>query len=288
MKRIVLGLSLACIALLPQRSQAQREPQNVRRVIVTSSYVIENGQRTSKFFATKQEIYDSLGRMHTEIFYNNDHYPQNYTWHEFDGNKLKTSDYFVSEKLAYRLAYKMNGENKVTEIKHLVASDKEPVLYQTISYTYKKGLLTTTAGKDARGKTGFKATHKYDNKGTEISRKVKVKNTVPLDSIVELTRIPAYDSLGRIISKTETITYYPARKVTQTTEYTYNNIDSVATETLYNEAKAKVWSKEYIYRPNDKRLQQVKTTDANGTLVEWTARRFELYPTRDRRNRILE
>ncbi|HPX04356.1 MAG TPA: hypothetical protein PLC17_00350, partial [Tenuifilaceae bacterium] len=77
MKRIVLGLSLACIALLPQRSQAQREPQDVRRVIVTSSYVIENGQRTSKFFATKQEIYDSLGRMHTEIFYNNDHYPQN-------------------------------------------------------------------------------------------------------------------------------------------------------------------------------------------------------------------
>ena len=82
----LLGILILLLLVNLSGFGQKRTPQNIRRVTVTSAYKIENGTRKPESWTTSQEIYDSLGRMHTElVFDEQDHYPHNYKWHTFTG-----------------------------------------------------------------------------------------------------------------------------------------------------------------------------------------------------------
>ncbi|HOP05005.1 MAG TPA: hypothetical protein PL017_11385 [Tenuifilaceae bacterium] len=266
-----------------------REPQNIYRVAVKSRYVLEDGQRTKDYFAIKQLISDSLGRMHTEIDFDwETHYPKNYRWHYFNGQTKYRTDFFVNEKLSKVENYKWDTQGKLTEltIEKVFPTDTSIVLKETYAYN-PDGTIKNITGYNEKGKKGFKTKHKYDDKGTEILRKVKGKKAVPSDSIMFLSRVPEYDSVGRVVKETKEVEKFSRGKSTSTFAYTYDE-NGNKVQQLEMDAAGNLTKKiEFIYR-KDNKIQQIKEFDASDKLIDWQAWRYEIYKTNDRRQRVLE
>ena len=286
----ILFLCLIGILLVGNIAFAQnREPQNVYRVAVKSRYVLKDGERTKDYFAVKQLISDSLGRMHTEIDFDwQTHYPNNYRWHYFDGKTKFRTDFFENEKLVKIERYKWNSNGNISEftLDRVTSTDTLVVVKEV--YTYNSdGTKKSVVGYNEKGKKGFKTKFKYDDRGTEISRKVKGKKAVPADSIMLLTRVPQYDSVGRIAAETLTIQKKSKQSKTTQHKYTFDENGNKVQELLMDANGNLIKKTEFIYR-KDNRIQQIKEFDANDNLLDWQAWRYEIYKTNDRRQRVLE
>ena len=269
--------------------QAQnREPQNIYRVTVNSRYVLEDGKRTSKFFAIGQQISDSLGRLHTEIDYDwETRRPDNYRWHYFDGQKKVKTDLFVSSQLARINKYTYNDDGNLDElvIYNVTQSDTAFVVQEVYSYT--DGLLTNVVGYNERGRRGFRARYRYDANGNEISRRVRGQRAVPSDSIMALERTLVYDSLGRIVRESKTLTKLGEPEQTSIMEYKYNDRGLLAEKSVFSSQNELHKRIEYNYR-RDNRIQQKIVYDGDDNLIDYLAWRYEIYRTPDRRHRVLE
>ncbi|HCY01310.1 MAG TPA: hypothetical protein DG754_14325 [Bacteroidales bacterium] len=265
------------------------KPQNIYRVTVNSRYVIENGERTSTFFAINQLIYDSLGRLHTEIDFDwETHYPNNYRWNYFNGQQKVKTDFFFKEKLSRIEEYDFNENQKLISLTLYHVSPSDTTLSVKEVYSYDKtGHVTKATGYNERGKRGYRTTSKYDDKGNEIYRKVKGKRIAPPDSIMYLQKEIAYDSLNRIGKETVTIDKIGEPRLTKTYTYAYTDDGNITEKTIIDSQGNIQKRKEYVYR-SDKRLQQIKVFDNNGNLEDHLAWRYEIYKTSDRRFRTLE
>lgn len=266
-----------------------REPQNVYRVAVKSGYVLKDGERTREYFAVKQLISDSLGRMHTEIDFDwETHYPNNYRWHYFDGQTKYRTDFFENEKLVKTKKYKWDSKGNLSELTLEKVTPTDTTVVVKEVYTYNSNeTKKTVVGYNGKGKKGFKTKFKYDDRGTEISRKVKGKKAVPADSIMLLKRVPQYDSVGRITAETLTIQKYSKQSKTTQHKYTFDENGNKILELLMDANGNLIKKTEFIYR-KDNRIQQIKEFDANDNLLDWQAWRYEIYKTNDRRQRVLE
>lgn len=283
--------TLLCLLLGFISTNAQnRQPQNVRRVIVTSRYEIKDGKRTSKSMAIKQEIKDSLDRVHTIL--NRDYETQtvmSHTWHTFEGKQVVRTDEFVNEKLRVTRLFTHTSDSLLATETIFRVNPGDTAFYVKLAYTY--GQLRKPIQVDAvdvRGKRAYRSKSVYDSRGTEIKRTVKVKREfTPLDSVVSLTDAPAYDSAGRIISEVITKKYINGKTTVVSYRYGYNGKGLMSTvEEVYPSGSVKL-RKTLEY--NDKGMVKfISVYDSNSTLVEYYAKRYELYPTRDRRNQIIE
>ena len=76
-KNAKLIITTLCLVVICNFAFAQKRlPQNVRRVIVTVEYPVIDGRYKMNESVVKQEIFDSLGRCHSEIDWSPvDHYP---------------------------------------------------------------------------------------------------------------------------------------------------------------------------------------------------------------------
>lgn len=265
------------------------KPQNIYRVTVNSRYVIENGERTSTFFAINQLIYDSLGRLHTEIDFDwETHYPNNYRWNYFIGKQKVKTDFFFKEKLSRIEEYGFNESQQLVSLTLYLVNPNDTTLSVKEVYSYDKaGLAAKATGYNERGKRGYQTTFKYDDKGNEIYRKVKGKRATPPDSIVFLEKEIVFDSLNRIAKETVTIDKIGTPRLAKTYVYSYTDDGNIAEKTILDSRGNVVKRKEYVYR-SDKRLQQVKVFDDSGNLMDYQAWRYEIYKTSDRRFRTLE
>ncbi|MDD2196511.1 MAG: hypothetical protein PHW91_04930 [Bacteroidales bacterium] len=265
------------------------KPQNIYRVTVNSRYVIENGERTSTFFAINQLIYDSLARLHTEIDFDwETHYPNNYRWNYFNGQQKVKTDFFFKEKLSRIEEYDFNENQRLISLTLYHVSPNDTTLSVREVYNYSNtGLITKATGYNERGKRGYRTTFKYDDKGNEIYRKVRGKRTTPPDSIMFLQKEIAYDSLNRIAKEKVSIDKSGSPKIIKTYSYAYTDDGNIAEKTIIDSQGNIQKRKEYIYR-SDKRLQQIKVFDNSGNLLEHLAWRYEIYKTSDRRFRTLE
>jgi len=290
--RITQILFFCLIGLLSPEHHASsqnREPQNVYRVAVKSRYVLKDGQRTKEYFAIKQLISDSLGRMHTEIDFDwETHYPNNYRWHYFDGQTKYRTDFFENEKLVRVERYKWDSNGKLTELtlEKVTPTDTTMVVKEIFTYN-PDGTKKSVVGYNNKGKKGFKIKFKYDDRGTEISSKVRGKKAVPADSTMLLTRVPQYDSVGRIAEETLTIQKFSKQPKTTQHKYTYDENGNKILELLMDANGNLIKKTEFIYR-KDNRIQQIKEFDPNDNLLDWQAWRYEIYKTNDRRQRVLE
>lgn len=265
------------------------KPQNIYRVTVNSRYVIENGERTSKFFAIGQLISDSLGRMHTEIDYNwETRYPDNYRWHYFDEMAKVKTDFFVKEKLSHFKVFKYNANNQFAEQLLYKVNNGDTVLAVREVHAYNNlGHRTQTTGYNIQGKRGFRTKYKYDANGSELERRVRGKRAVPSDSIIKLKRIVEYDSLNRVKSELVTIEKFAQPKTSTHTFYKYDDKGNLVEEVIKDQLKETTHRKEYVYR-SDKRIQGLRLYDSQNNLLDYQAWRYEIYKTANRTHRVLE
>ena len=288
--RICIGLATTALLLCTSLyTFPQREPQNIYRVRVQSRYVLEDGKRTSTFYAVNQQIQDSLGRLHTEIDYDwVTQYPNNYRWHYFDGLTKTKTEHFVNERLSRVEEFGRDSEGRITELRIFNASPADTILQVRVIYQLNPdGTIARATGFNSQGKRGFRATYTHDAKGTEIERRVRGKRVAPPDSIMRLSRVPLYDSLGRMVE--EKVTTHRVNGEERFEHYTYtyddkgNLVSRVSLDRLGNVMERRV----YTYR-HDNRVQLLERFDGSGNLLEFTAWRYEIYRTSDRRHRTFE
>ncbi|MGE0078417.1 MAG: hypothetical protein AB7S48_11200 [Bacteroidales bacterium] len=291
MKKSILIALVTVLIIVPSILVAQnRPPQDIRRVIVTSKYEIKDGQRIAKSMAVKQEIKDSLDRIHTIL--NRDYSTQrviSHTWHTFNGKQIVRTDEFADEKLKYYKLFTYNSDStKATETIYLVRPI-DTALYVKLAYKYnnlRKPIQIDAT--DSKGKRTYRSKSSYDSKGTELKRTVKVKkNFVPMDSVINLVNVPSYDSVGRISAEVITRKYFNGKTITESYRYGYDKAGLLSSvETL--DGSGKIITKKILEYNNKGMLKFVSVFDANNILIEYYAKRYELYPTRDRRNQIIE
>lgn len=283
-------LPILVIVLFFNSLSAQNRPlQDIRRVIVTSQYEIKDGKRTGVSMAVRQEIKDSLDRVHTIL--NRDYTTQritSHTWHTFNGKQIVRTDEFVNEQLKYYKLFTYTSDSLIDTETIYMVSPQDTVLYLKLKYKYKNRKPVQVDAFDFRGKSAYASKSVFDSNGTEISRKVKVKKTfAPLDSILEKTIIPVYDSLGRASSETIKIKRVDGRAHTQKFSYGYNKSGLLSSVEEFDEGGKLLYKKTLEY--NDKHmLKFISVYNANNELTDYYAKRYELYPTRDRRNQIIE
>ncbi len=287
-----LALSLLTLATSSLAIAQTRPPQNIRRVTVTSQYVFENGKKTDKFWAIYQEIYDSLGRLHTEISYDfTDHYPHNYIWHTFKGMQKVKSEIFKNEKLQTIEEFTYNTDSLLTKKVVKRVSPNDTSIFYTLNYRYdsKRNPIEISAT-SGEGKKAFISKSTYDIKGKELTRKVKVKkNYFPQDSILKLVSIPVYDSIGRLVGERLTINKVDRPTIQKNFKYSYDKNSNQIGIVELDERGKQVLREEKIYQQNMRhRLSVVKYFDTNDIMVKMIAKRYEIYRTNDHWGRELE
>jgi len=280
-------LLLICYSSFSQK----RPPQDVRRVTVTNQYVLENGKKTGMFYSAYQEIYDSLGRLHTLIEYDkNDHYPHNYTWYSFDGKLIKRSERFENEKLRLVQDFTYNTSNLINQeiIKFVKSGDT--TVYAILKYVYNQfNKPIQIEAKGANGKIAFKSKSTYDSKGTELTRLVNIKKGYsPLDSIIELACKPKYDSIGRLTENLISVTKVNKSKITQTIKYSYDKKNNIIGITYLDKNGKQINREERLFQESRNRLMILKYYDSDDNLVMWLEKRYEIYRTKDRRTHEID
>lgn len=267
----------------------QVKPQNIYRVSVSSWYKVDDGKRTTSYFTLSQHISDSLGRLHTEVFWDRKtQNPLDIRWHFFTG-KVKMKTFFLNNSGVYRIEeYGYSGTGNINRISFKSVANGDTLLLQNHILKFEPtGKLIKTEVFDSRGKRGYVASHKFDANNVEIERKVKGKKLVPIDSILSLHRLPQYDSLNRMVGEDVRIIKHGNRRENYIKKYRYDYKDRLIEVALMGENGLVRERKEYTYR-NDGRLWQEQIYNTNGELIDFVAWRYELYKTNDRRERILE
>lgn len=284
------SLSILVIVLFFNSLFAQNRPlQDIRRVIVTSKYEIKDGKRTGVSMAVRQEIKDSMDRVHTILI--RDYTTQritSHTWHTFIGKQVVRTDEFVNEKLMYYKLFTYTSDSLIDTETIYMVSPNDTALYVKLKYKYKNRKPVQVNAVDSKGKSAYSTKSVFDINGTEITRKVKVKKTfAPIDSVIERAVSPVYDSVGRISSETIKVKLVGGKGVTQKFNYGYNKLGLLTNIEEFDEKGNLMYKKTLEY--NDKKmLKFISVYNANNGLIEYYAKRYELYPTRDRRNQIIE
>lgn len=284
------ALVIVALILLPNFLVAQNRPlQTIRRVIVTSKYEIKDGQRTGKSMAIKQEIKDSLDRVHTIL--NRDYATQkviSHTWNTFIGKQVVRTDEFVNEQLKYFKLLTYTSDSLIDTETIYIVNPGDTAFYVKLKYKYKNKKPMQIDALDLKGKKAYTSKYVYDINGTELKRTVKTKKTfAPLDSIVDRTVLVQYDSIARVTSETIKLKHFGGQTQTKKFNYSYNKKGLLASVEELDMNGGLLYKKALEY--NEKQmLKFISVYNANNILIEYYAKRYELYPTRDRRNQIIE
>lgn len=282
---------LGFILTISSQISAQTRPvQDVRRVIVTTSYVVENGQQKDLNYAVEQEIYDSLNRKHTEIEFDlKDHYPHNYKWHSYKKMERVRTLIFRNEKMVQILEFSYKNNLLSKQVVKTVQPNDTSILY-ILDFTYKSGNPVKIIAQNSQGKKVYTVDSKFDDKGLELARKVKAKSSVyPSDSILSLTVKPTYDSKGLLISKKVRTSYVYKQNQNIEFRYAYDAKKNLAGITILDDKGKQLSREERIYHSKiEGRVMQVKYFDANDVLIKSIAKRYEVYPANNLYSRTIE
>ncbi len=290
MKKILLNALAFLFVLQPVALFSQtRTPQNIRRITVTNRYELNDGSPTSKFRAIKQEFYDSLGFMHTVV--NLDHVSgkiTGYHWNTFSSGQLVNIEKFENDKLVHitKISYSSNLTQKTEQQFSVVGSDT--VLLHTTYYTLNgNGKPIKIEAKNANGKKLYSTKLVYNDKGLEVSRKVRAKKAgFPSDSILTLNCVPTYDSVGRLNMEKILLKLIGGGSQEQVVTYLYDKKGNLQQKTIANGAG--VVSKSFRYKHNSKgKVTQEDIYDAHDKLIQSHAFRYEIYG-KDLKNRTIE
>lgn len=266
------------------------KPQNVYRVTVTSRYVVEEGERTSTFYAVNQEISDSLGRLHTEIDYNwETRYPDNYRWHYYDSMELVRTDYFIDEKLDVRKVFEREKQDRIVRELHFMPGNEDTVMVKSLDFTYNSdGFPERIDASNSSGRRLYRVRSRFDEHGTEIRRRVRGRRGEPDDGIIRLDREAGYDSLGYLTSESVQLRMADGSRTQYTKKYQYDEHGNITGMTELDGQGNQVSRIEYVWQPNRNRLSRIQYYDHSDQLEKYMAKRYEIYRTNDRRQRVID
>ena len=287
-KMSLLALLFGCLPLLSY-SQGVK-PSNVYRVTVTSRYVIENGERTNQFNAVNQEIYDSLGRLHTDIDFDwETRYPNNYRWHFYDSMLLVRTEHYIDENLDRRVVYEYNRDTLVSVELHYRQQGEDILLVKVVNYSYnKQGLPERTGALNSSGRRLFRVRSSFDEAGTEIRRRVSGRRGEPEDGIRRMDREAEYDSLGLLVYEKVQLRMSDRSRKEYTRRYQYDGRGNLIEKLEMDQNGDQVRRIEYGWQQNRNRLAQIRYYDGEGNLEKFLAKRYEIYRTTDRRQRVID
>jgi len=287
MRLSVLSVLLFILSL-PVISQGVR-PGNVYRVTVTSRYLLEDGVPTSRFFAVNQEIYDSLGRLHTEIDYNREtNYPGNYRWHFYDSLLLVRTEHYINEQLDLRAVFRYD-DSLVAQESHYRLSGSDTVLTKRLIYSYdRKGRVVRMDALNSNGRRLYRARYTYDENGTETRRRVTGRRGEPEDNIARLDREPQYDSIGMLVFESVKLRMSDRTRKQNTRRYRYDEKNNLIELLELDGAGDQIRRIEYAWQTGRNRLQRIIYFDRDDNIEEYLARRYEIYLTNDRRQRVID
>jgi outer membrane lipoprotein-sorting protein len=282
---------LGFITLSSHISAQTRPVQDVRRVIVTIGYDIENGQQKDKNYAIEQELFDSLNRKHTEIAFDiKDHYPHCYKWHYYKGKERVKTQIFRNEKMVQVLEFTYKNNQVSQQVVKTVQSKDTSILY-ILNFTYNSlGNPTKVIAKSPQGKKVYTSSSKFDTNGHELSRKVKTKgNIYPLDSILSLASKPVYNTVGLLASNKIKTSYVNKQKQNIEFRYTYDDKKNLTGIIKLDENGKQLSREERVYHSKiEGRVMQVKYYDANDVLIKSITKRYEIYRAHDLMSRTIE
>ncbi len=267
-------------------STAQKRPlQNVQRVTVTSFYVLHNGDKTDESKMFYQELYDSLGRLHTEINWNfPDNRPHSYIWHTFNGKQKVKTENFANQLLQMVREYSYSKDSLISQeiIKRIKPADTS--IYLILHYKYSPlNKPIQIDAKTATGEIAYTSKSVFDNKGIELSRKVKTKSGYcPLDSIMKMTCKPLYDSLGRLSSNLTSIAMFNKSTSIRNFKYIYDRKNNIIGITVFDSKGNQISRELRMFQESRNRLSMIKYFDSKDFLTLWLVKRYEIYRYKNR------
>jgi len=278
MKKILFTLLAVFIACSFSFAQ-QKEKRDTLFVRVLNKYVLVDGKKTSDYYAAGQEFRDSLGRMINEINFDDvTHMPTTYTRYTYSGMNRIGEEHFANNRMVWRISLGYDGVGALIAKRVEKVSPGDTVQYLSIVYKNNpNGKPKEEVGTTSNGKLAYKAKFTYDKRGELLQRKVSVKSMPPMDSILLMKRTPLYDSLGRVTSECVTIKKVDGDDISSRTEYKFGKEGFLSELVTYSDNGVVVLRQEHIYSIQRKRIQDIKTFDGYGNLLEWKAYRYERY-----------
>jgi hypothetical protein len=285
--RFPVFLLFLIIPAMQALSQGAR-PQNIYRVTVTSRYVLDGHERTSNFFTVNQEIYDSLGRLHTEVDYNwETRYPDHYRWHYYDSMLIVRTEHYSNEKLDRRVVFEYAPDMLVArELHYNALNDDSPE--RIIEYSYNAGRLPARVNAlNNRGRKLYSGRFQYDDRGTEVRRRLSGRGA-PDDGIRRLDREVTYDSLGRINSEKLSLRMTDGSRRINSNRYQYDREGNIIGLVELDGVGNQLRRVEYVWQSGRNRLQRIIIYNADDKLEMYLAKRYEIYRSDDRRQRVID
>lgn len=290
MKKIVLVL-FTLIFLFSNFLLAQTRPiQDVRRVTVTSKCEIVDGNKTNKYAVFKQNIYDSLGQMHTIVQFSlSTGKVESYIWNTFQNGLLIRTEEYNDDKLIQRTDYSYTTKSLINNETVYRVVGNDTVLHLNLKYTYSsQGKPTKINAKTAQGKKAYILLSAYDNNGHEIKRKVNAKKGfTPKDSILEIKNQPKYNTQGRVESEQVYIKYFAGNITNTIYKYSYDDKGNIVQKTETGINGNLLFTYNYKYNSKGKVIV-VDKLDSSNKMVESLAYRYENYPESDITRREIE
>ncbi len=160
----------------------------------------------------------------------------------------------------------------------------DTLIYLQLAYKYNNQRKPVQIeAKSANGKTVYTTKSVYDEKGTEISRAVKIKaNYFPSDSIVKMTCKPTYDSLGRTTSCHKSISKYNKTTIVRTYKYTYDKRSNIIGITTLDSKGQQISREQRMFQESRNRLSMIKYFNSKDYLTLWLVKRYEIYRYKNR------
>ncbi|MBQ9471389.1 MAG: hypothetical protein IJU72_10640 [Bacteroidales bacterium] len=289
LQKLHIGAALL-LSMAAQAQPALRPPQNVRRVVVTFRYEVRDGQRLPSSCVVHQLISDSLGRAHTELDWDcATGEVRDYVWHTFSGQQVMATHTFRNGQLCLwqTFGYASPADSLPSSERIVRVSPGDTALYATIAYS-QRGSSRIAVAKGPKGQRAWTAKSTYDTHGNELSRRVRAKRGfVPPDSIAELRRAPLYDAQGRLCAETIVSQRFDGPQRTQRLAYTHNDRGLLA-ERRQLDAQGRTIEYETMDYSAGGALKTISKHNAQGVLIDYHFKRYELYPSNNRQQRIVE
>ena len=241
---LYVSLLLASFALQVDTVHAQGiRPQGIFRLRAAWDCELYNGEQTGRRYVMEQHLYDSIGRLHTNVFYTP---PQNapdyYTWQYYDGKTNVRTDNLALGKLNFRECYFYNDSGKLehTDVYRISPADStDTVLFMRVSYTYNEAWKPLRiVGRDVQNdKLIYSEDYTY-SKPFGVLTRIRTKGDKPFDnewiSRLDVKHL-TYDSVGNVLTETRIITSKDKGKHSFYRENKYDNRGRIATQANYTE-----------------------------------------------------
>jgi len=284
----ILVVIVACTASWAQQKETVKKDTLFVRVL--NKYVLVDGKKTSDYYAAGQEFRDSLNRLLNVVNFDDaTHGLTTYSRFFYAGMNRIKEEHFANKQMLWRISMNYDALGVIISKKVEKVSPGDTTLYLSITYKNNpNGKPTAEVGLVSNGKVAYKTKFTYDKSGELLQKKVSLKDLPPVDSILYCKRTLTYDSLKRVVEELVVTQKVNTSKTATKTDYKFGKEGFLSELVKYDANGAVVLRQEHIYNIQRKRIQEIKSFDGKGNLLEWRGYRYERYGSQPHMVRVID